>query len=139
MEQTARTPLRADGLRPLGLPRPIDVELTPTGLPHRLRAAPRPGLPMRAQRPMSRPGATSVPGVSGSTAGRRPISGQIFEVIDISEIWRIAEEWWRDTPIRRTYFQLVLDDGRPLTIFRDERTPSEGGADALGAWFEQRY
>ncbi len=139
MEQTARTPLRADGLRPLGLPRPIDVQLTPAGLPSRLRAAPRPGLPMRAQHPKSRPGTTSVQAVPGSTAGRRPSSGQISEVIDISEVWRIAEEWWRDTPIRRTYFRLVLDDGRPLTIFRDERAASESGVGAPGAWFEQRY
>jgi hypothetical protein len=139
MEQTARTPLRADGLRPLGLPHPIDVQLTPAGLPHRLRAAPRLGLPMRTPRPISRPDVRGVRAAISSTAGDRPTTGQISEVIDISEIWRITEEWWRDTPIRRTYFRLVLDDGRPLTIFHDKREPSEGGIGVLGAWFEQRY
>lgn len=122
MEQTPRTPLRPHGLRPLGLPQPIHVELTPHGLPTRLRSL----SPRRAN--LTRPRA----------------SGRTVDVLDVSEIWRIAEEWWRPHPIQRTYYRLVLQDGRPLTIFHDETAPSEGNATSEDAtlcagWFEQRY
>ncbi len=47
----------------------------------------------------------------------------------------MGEEWWRERPIRRTYFTLVVEDGRAVTVFRDEL----GGLEAGGGWFEQRY
>jgi hypothetical protein len=46
--------------------------------------------------------------------GRRgpvPIAG-------IRERWRIDDEWWR-TPLSRDYFQVILEGGRPLLLFRD--------------------
>jgi hypothetical protein len=36
----------------------------------------------------------------------------------IREEWRIDDEWWRE-PISRRYVTLVLEDGRPLTIYQD--------------------
>lgn len=127
MEQTPRTSTRPDGLRPLALPRPIHVQLDHhTGLPTRLRTLPRPGLPLRAERP--------------TNAHARPsTNARTFEVLDVSEIWRIAEEWWRDNPIQRTYYRLVLQDGRPLTIFHDETEASEGTSTTCTGWYEQRY
>lgn len=44
--------------------------------------------------------------------------------------WRLAEAWWREAPQRRTYYRVVLDGGRPLTLYRD---------DVTGAWYEQPY
>jgi len=68
-----------------------------------------------------------------------PGAPRVASVIDISEIWRISEEWWRDHPIQRTYYRLVLHDGRPLTIFHDETPPPDGAIISPGVWYEQRY
>ena len=39
----------------------------------------------------------------------------------IREQWRIHDEWWRH-PVARWYFEVVLEDGRCLTIFQDMLT-----------------
>jgi hypothetical protein len=150
MEQTPRTPLRPHGLRPLALPRPIQVQLDAHGLPTRLRTNHRAALPLRA---LARPTTNTRRTPSRPTSARlttpsdRPIpAGRTFDVLDVSEIWRIAEEWWRDHPIQRTYYRLVLQDGRPITIFHDETElpaeaapSSEDTATTCAGWFEQRY
>ena len=145
MESNTGTPLRAHGLRPLGLPRPLRVDVDEHGMPIRIDL----GLAVgpRAQRirnssaqrtPNS--GAKRIPGSSGA---KRQVRDQWQDarwtaVLDVLEVWRVAEEWWRDRPIRRTYFRLVVQDGRTLTIFRDDLTPLPT-ATTDGAWFEQRY
>ena len=48
----------------------------------------------------------------------------------VEEVWRIAEEWWREAPIERTYYRLVVAGGRTLTVFRDLEDEQ---------WYEQRY
>lgn len=50
-----------------------------------------------------------------------------LRVVAVRERWRIDDEWWRD-PISREYFALVLEDGRPLILFRDLVT---------GGWYGQ--
>ncbi|MDT8342513.1 MAG: hypothetical protein RQ751_13460, partial [Longimicrobiales bacterium] len=36
----------------------------------------------------------------------------------VRERWRIDDEWWR-APIHRVYHQVVLEDGRVATLYRD--------------------
>jgi len=55
---------------------------------------------------------------------------RVFEVEGVQEVWRVAEAWWREVPVRRTYYQVVVDGGRALTLFQDEES---------GRWYEQRY
>lgn len=43
--------------------------------------------------------------------------------------WRIDDEWWREHPIARMYYALLLDDGTYLTVYHDL---------AADIWFEQR-
>lgn len=43
--------------------------------------------------------------------------------------WRIDDEWWRE-PLSRQYFQVELQDGVVMTIFRDLIS---------GIWYQQRY
>lgn len=50
-------------------------------------------------------------------------------IVTIQDQWRIDDEWWRDYPISRLYYELILDDGTRLTIFHDLQAD---------AWFEQR-
>lgn len=53
--------------------------------------------------------------------GRRPVAR-------VQDNWRLREEWWR-TPIDRHYFELVMEDGRVRTVYRDV---------VRDEWFEQR-
>ena len=52
------------------------------------------------------------------------------EVISIEDLWRVDEEWWRDAGVVRTYFEVLLDNGRRLTLFLDHGASS---------WFWQRH
>ena len=45
--------------------------------------------------------------------GRRP-----RRVSAVRERWRIDDEWWRQ-PLARDYASVVLEDGRPLTLYHD--------------------
>jgi hypothetical protein len=47
----------------------------------------------------------------------------------IQDHWRIDDEWWREHPVSRAYYALVLDDGTLLTIYHDLLS---------NLWFEQR-
>jgi hypothetical protein len=46
------------------------------------------------------------------------------------DVWRVEEEWWRDAPIIRTYFEVLLETGRRMTLFFDH---------ASSSWFWQRH
>ena len=50
-----------------------------------------------------------------------------FRVEAVRERWRIDDEWWRD-PIRRVYAEVILENGRPLVLYRDL---------VDGRWYEQ--
>ena len=102
MEPTAGAPLRAHGLRPLNLPRPVEVDLDERGLPARV--------------------------VTGALRMLRA-----FEVEHVQEVWRVSEAWWRTASVRRTYYQVVIDGGRTLTLFHDDEEHLATG------WYEQRY
>jgi len=97
-------PRPADGaLTPLGLPRPVEVRPGPGGEPRELRR--------------SRRGARDAP----------------LAVEHIAETWRIADEWWREPPLSRSYYRVVLVGGGTLTLFHDDTQPPARG------WYEQRY
>jgi hypothetical protein len=48
----------------------------------------------------------------------------------VEDVWRVEEEWWRSTSISRTYFEVLLEDGRRVSIFHDH---------ASGEWYRQHY
>jgi hypothetical protein len=50
-------------------------------------------------------------------------------VESIQEEWVVEDLWWAGEPLRRRYFELVLDGGRNLVVFWD----LEGEA-----WYTQR-
>ncbi len=94
----------ADGaLTPLGLPRPIEVRPGPEGEPRELRRT------------------------------RRGVRVAPLAIERIAEAWRIADEWWREPPLRRSYYRVVLGGGGTLTLFHDDTQPPAGG------WYEQHY
>lgn len=50
-------------------------------------------------------------------------------VESVREEWLIEDRWWTRSPLRRHYFEIVLDSGRCLTVFHDLD---------VGGWFEHR-
>jgi len=51
-------------------------------------------------------------------------------VAAVQDRWRIDDEWWRERPVSRVYFSVLLEDGRRLTIYRDL---------VAGRWSQQNY
>jgi hypothetical protein len=50
-------------------------------------------------------------------------------VVVVREEWRVVDRWWTEEPVSRRYFDVVLESGQNVVVFRDE----EGGR-----WFSQR-
>jgi hypothetical protein len=57
-----------------------------------------------------------------ATPEGRPVALQLRSrwrgVAVVQERWRIDDEWWRNT-ISRDYLDVVLSDGKPLTLYFD--------------------
>lgn len=64
-----------------------------------------------------------VPLAVEETERQRPLAimlkGRMVKVATIVDMWVIEEEWWREKPIERIYYQVVTEDERQVTIFRD--------------------
>ena len=47
----------------------------------------------------------------------------------VREEWRVVDRWWTDEPVSRRYFEVVVESGRNVCVYRDgERR----------CWFTQR-
>ena len=58
---------------------------------------------------------------------------RVCAVTEVEDVWRVAEAWWREAPLGRTYVRVLLEGGVLLTLFHDDaRAPGDG-------WHEQRY
>jgi hypothetical protein len=55
------------------------------------------------------------------------VAGVAVEMV--RERWWVEDRWWTTKPLDRRYFELVLADGRDVTVFR-----SRGGS----RWYRQR-
>ncbi len=78
-----------------------------------------------------RPVAISLP----PTRSGRFTQGRSFTVTSINDLWQVDDEWWREHPISRRYYQVTTQDERRLTIFRDQLNGSwhwqKGGVEAV--------
>src|SRR3954454_3569268 len=54
--------------------------------------------------------------------GGRPAALAGVAVMAIREEWVVEDRWWSKHPLRRRYFELVLEDGRCTVVFRDLMT-----------------
>ncbi len=54
---------------------------------------------------------------AGGWDSRRLVEGR--PVDSVREQWVVEDRWWTPKPLRRRYFELVLDDGRNVVVFRD--------------------
>jgi hypothetical protein len=58
-----------------------------------------------------------------------PLVVASVQVDTVREEWVVEDRWWTGNPMRRRYFELVLEDGRNVVVFRDL---------LAGGWFQQR-
>lgn len=81
---------------------------------------------IRVDRPVSGLYAPRPVAVRGD-ARPEAIGGRPVEAV--REEWLVEDRWWTSEPLRRHYFELVLEGGRCLVVFRELTT---------GRWFSQR-
>lgn len=58
-----------------------------------------------------------------------PASVDRVQVARVREEWRVVERWWTSQPVRRRYFDVVLETGENAAVFLDE---------LAGRWYRQR-
>jgi hypothetical protein len=51
-----------------------------------------------------------------------------MRVATLREEWRVVDRWWTEEPVERRYFEVMLESGRNVVVFRDESS---------GEWFRQ--
>lgn len=50
-------------------------------------------------------------------------------VDQVREEWLVEDGWWTRAPLRRRYYELVLEDGSNVVVFSEPES---------GRWFRQR-
>lgn len=58
-----------------------------------------------------------------------PVAIERVGVARVREEWRVVERWWTGEPVRRRYFDVVLETGENAAVFLDE---------LAGRWYRQR-
>lgn len=106
MVQNSRTATRPRAIKPLNAPESVKVQADATGTPEKVSVTLR-GLRSRARVP--------------SVLTRQSPQGPWLSVTFITDAWKINDEWWRgrDEEIERMYFDLLLENGRHMTVFHD--------------------
>jgi hypothetical protein len=52
--------------------------------------------------------------------GGVPVAVNGVPVAAPREEWRVIDRWWTEEPVRRRYFEVVLETGRNAVVFLDE-------------------
>ena len=50
-------------------------------------------------------------------------------VATVREEWRVVDRWWTEEPVNRRYFEVVLESGENVCVYRDAEA---------ACWFSQR-
>ena len=69
----------------------------------------------RAARRLNEPRPVDVEALEGA-----PVAVGGVVVSSLREEWRVADRWWTEEPLRRRYFDLVLETGENVVVFHDE-------------------
>jgi len=79
-------------------------------------------LPQSRLRPLHRPRPVAVEADAEGRPVAVTLSGRRLRVVQVQDAWRIDDEWWRERPVSRAYFSLLLEDGRVITVYSDLAT-----------------
>jgi hypothetical protein len=77
-------------------------------------------------RPIGTPTPVRVIATPGGAPHAAIIDGRRRRVVAIRDDWRVQDRWWTDAPVDRHYFEVVLEPGRLMMLYREH--PS-------GDWF----
>ena len=91
-----------------------------------------PGAKVRAHRlrPLAQPRRLPVEADERGHPRAVTFEGARRAVTSVQDRWRIDDEWWREMPVSRTYYSLLLEGERTVTVYRDL---------AGGRWAQQAY
>jgi hypothetical protein len=69
-----------------------------------------------------------------------PVAVGRLAVESVREEWLVEDGWWTQKPLRRRYFELVLEDGSDVVIFCETSPTSNGLRPRAPSqqWFRQR-
>lgn len=81
-------------------------------------------------RPLNRPRPVRVEAGEDGRPTAVWLSGRRCAVETVLETWRIDDGWWRERPVSRMYYSLLLEDGRAVTVYRDL---------VSGGWAKQKF
>lgn len=87
-------------------------------------AHPREPSNSRSARRLNEPRPALVTEQEGAPAGINRVP-----VVLVREEWRVSDRWWTNEPLRRRYFDVVLETGENVAVFCDETS---------GKWYRQR-
>ena len=73
-------------------------------------------------RPLNQPIALSVKADANGVALELKLRGRWLKVESSEDSWKIEDEWWRDEPVSRMYYEFVVDGGIVVTVFQDKVT-----------------
>ena len=57
-----------------------------------------------------------------------PVTVNRQPVALVREEWRVVDRWWTEEPVDRRYFEVVLESGQNLCVYRDLEA---------GCWYAQ--
>ena len=69
------------------------------------------------------------PALVETTGGGEPRIVNRELVTVVREEWRVVDRWWTEEPVDRRYFEVVLESGRNVCVYRDGERQ---------CWFTQR-
>lgn len=73
----------------------------------------------RALRGLAGPAPARVVCAPGGAPHAVIIGGRRRLVVSVRDSWRVQDRWWTDDPVDRSYFDVVLEPGRPALLFRE--------------------
>jgi len=88
--------------------------VAPTGAtprPDRLRA-------VKTLQPLKQPRPVAVETDESGEPVAVVLGGRRLAVVQVQDVWRIDDEWWREE-VSRLYYHLLLEDGQVVTVYRD--------------------
>jgi hypothetical protein len=63
---------------------------------------------------------------AGFDGAPRVVNRQLVALV--REEWRVVDRWWTEDPVDRRYFEVVLESGQNVCVYRDQEASS---------WFTQ--
>ena len=68
-------------------------------------------------RPLNRPKPIQVEAGESGEPRAVVLGRERLAVAAVQDRWRIDDEWWRERPVSRLYFRLLLEDERVVTVY----------------------